>query len=60
MQREIFIVNAHIVDSTGAFHILSGYPKTFDSKNYGNDIEKTRRRAEGEFAECWGGYVQKG
>ena len=54
MAREIFIVNAHIVDSTGAFHILSSYPKTFDSKNYNNDIDKARRRAEGEFSDCWG------
>ena len=59
MQREIFIVNAHIVDSTGAFNNLSGYPKTFDSRNYNNDIEKARRRAEGEFSDCWGAMCKR-
>ena len=59
MQREIFIVNAHIVDANGTFNILSGYPKTFDSKNYGNDIEKTRRRADGEFSDCWGAMCKR-
>ena len=59
MTREIFIVNAHIVDANGTFNILSGYPKTFDSRNYENDIEKARRRAEGEFSECWGAMCKR-
>lgn len=59
MEREIFIVSAHIVDANGTFNILSGYPKTFDSKNYGGDIEKTRRRAEGEFSDCWGAMCKR-
>lgn len=54
MAREIFIVQAHIVDANGTFHFMDGYPKTFDSKNYGGDIEKTRRRAEGDMSETWG------
>lgn len=54
MQRNIFIVNAQIVDANGTFATLSGYPKTFDSKNYGNDIDKAQRRAMGEFSECFG------
>ena len=57
--RQIFIVDAHIVDSTGAFNALSGYPKTFDSKNYGGDIDKTQRRAEGEFSDCWGAMCKR-
>lgn len=59
MAREIFIVNAHIVDANGTFNILSGYPKTFDSKNYGDDIVKARRRAEGEFSDCWGAFCKR-
>ena len=59
MQREIFIVNAHIVDANGTFNVLSGYPKTFDSRNYSNDIEKARRRAEGEFSDCWGAMCKR-
>lgn len=49
MQREIYEVTAKIVDANGAFNTLSGYPKTFDSKNYGNDLDKTYKRAEGEW-----------
>jgi len=54
MARNIFIVEAHIVDANGTFNYLSGYPKTFDSKNYSDDIEKTKRRAEGDMSETWG------
>ena len=53
MARQIFIVNATIVDSTGAFHVLDGYPMSFDSNSYEGDSEKARRRAEGEFSDCW-------
>lgn len=49
MERAIFEVYAKVVDSTGAYNTLSGYPKVFDSKGYGNDIEKTRQRAYGEW-----------
>lgn len=59
MARDIYIVEAHIVDSNGSFNFLSGYPKTFDSKNYGDDLEKTRRRAEGDFSEVWGGFCKR-
>ena len=54
MQRQIFKVDAFIVDANGTFNTLSGYPKLFDSKNYSNDIPKTKRRAEGEFSDTWG------
>lgn len=54
MARQIFIVDAHIVDSNGTFNYISGYPKRFDSKNYGDDIDKTQRRAEGDMSEAWG------
>ena len=48
MKREIFEVDAKIVDANGSYNILSGYPKTFDSKNYGNDIDKAEKRALGD------------
>ena len=54
MQRQIFVVSAMIVDANGNWASLSGYPKTFDSKNYGNDIDKTQRRADGDASEVWG------
>lgn len=59
MARQIFIVNAHIVDSTGALHILDGYPKTFDSNSYTGDLDKTQRRAEGEFSDTWGAMCKR-
>lgn len=48
-KREIYEVYAKVVDANGAYNTLSGYPKSFDSKNYDNDIEKTELRAEGEW-----------
>lgn len=52
MQREIYEVYAKVVDANGNYNTLTGYPKTFDSKNYGNDLQKTRTRAEGEYHQC--------
>lgn len=54
MQRQIFVVSASIVDANGSFANLSGYPKTFDSHNYGDDIDKAQRRAIGDMSETYG------
>ena len=54
MARQIFIVDAHIVDANGTFNNIQGYPKTFDSRNYQGDVDKTQRRAEGDMSEAWG------
>jgi len=54
MARQIFIVDAHIVDANGTFNYLEGYPKKFDSRNYQNDVDKTQRRAEGDMSDVWG------
>lgn len=59
MKRNIFIVDAQIVDSTGAFNKLSGYPKTFDSRNYDNDIDKAQNRALGEYHEVLGAFYKR-
>lgn len=59
MARQIFIVNANIVDANEAFHFLDGYPVTYDSKNYNNDVEKAQKRAEGAFSECWGAMCKR-
>jgi len=53
MARQIFIVDAHIVDANGTFNYIDGYPKRFDSRNYQNDVDKTQRRAEGDFSDAW-------
>ncbi len=54
MKRQIYEVYAKVVDGSGAYTTLSGYPKAFDSRNYNNDIDKTLMRATGEFANTWG------
>ena len=54
MARQIFIVDAMVVDSNGTFNHIQGYPKQFDSRSYGDDIDKTKRRAEGDMSEAWG------
>ena len=59
MIREIYEVQAKIVDANGAFNQLSGYPKTFDSRSYSNDTEKTRQRAYGEYHEALGAMCKR-
>ena len=59
MQRQIFIVTATVVDANGTFSNLPNYPKTFDSKNYDNDIDKTQRRATGDMSETFGAMCKR-
>lgn len=54
MIRQIYVVDAHIVDANGTFNYITGYPKTFDSRSYGNDIDKTQIRAIGDASEVFG------
>ena len=54
MKREIYEVYAKVVDSNGAYNTLSGYPKTFDSHLYNDDIAKARKRAYGEYYDVLG------
>ena len=57
--RNIFIVSAFIVDSNGTFSYLSGYPKTFDSKNYSDNVDIAKKRAEGDLSEQWGAMCKR-
>ena len=59
MARNIFIVNAQIIDANGTFNNLSGYPKNFDSRNYSDDVDKAKRRAEGDMSEVWGAMCKR-
>ena len=59
MARQIFIVEAKVVDANGVLNNLSGYPATFDSKNYGGDIDKAMKRAEGSMYEVWGAMCKR-
>ena len=52
--RKIYVLNAWVVDANGAWHQYEGTPKTFDSKNYSDDIEKAQKRAKGEFSDIVG------
>ena len=54
MKRNIFIVDAQIVDANGTFNKLSGYPKFFDSRSYDNNVNTALQRARGEFHEAFG------
>ena len=59
MVRQIYIVNAYVVDANGTFNPLSGYPKTFDSRNYSDDVDKTLKRAMGDFSEVYGAMCKR-
>ena len=59
MKRQIFEIYAKVTDANGAYNTLSGYPKTFDSHNYDDDIDKTQRRAIGEFCETYGAMCKR-
>ena len=54
MIRTIYEVYAKVVDANGSYNTLTGYPKTFDSRSYGGDTEKTLQRAKGEFHDTFG------
>ena len=59
MAREIYEVYAKVVDANGAYNTLSGYPKVFDSNSYSGDIDKTFKRAQGEFYETFGAMCKR-
>lgn len=51
MLRNIYIINAQIVDKNGFNHTLDGFPQIVDSKTYGGDVDKARRMADAVFSE---------
>ncbi len=55
MQRQIFEVQSKTYSMTVGGYVsnLSGYPKTFDSHSYSDDIDLTLKKAQGAFAEAW-------
>ena len=53
MARQIFIVSAYIVDANGGYSVPQGYPKAFDSKHYGDDVDKAQRKAEADASTMW-------
>lgn len=59
MNRQIYIVDAIVVDANGTFNHLSGYPKIFDSKSYDNDVDKALKRATGDMSEAFGAMCKR-
>ena len=57
--RNLFLVIPQIVDANGNHSVPSDYPKPFDSRSYGGDIDKTQRRAEGELSSLWSAYCKR-
>lgn len=51
--RQIFVVSASIVDANGGYSIPSGYPKSFDSRHYDNNIDKAQRKADADASTMW-------
>ena len=45
MKREIYVVNAKVVDASGGYNDVSGYPASFDSHTNSDDLEKTEAKA---------------
>ena len=52
--REIFEVIAKVVDSNGTYNNLTNYPKSFDTKNYNDNILVTTNRAYSAYYEALG------
>jgi hypothetical protein len=49
MARQIFIVEASLVNAQGVYSMLTGFPKRFDSESYDGDIDKAERRAKAAY-----------
>lgn len=47
--RNIFIVNATVLDSNGNFSTVSGFPKRFDSESYSGNVDTALRRAKAAY-----------
>ena len=56
MARNIFRVDAFIIDANGTYHGKEGYPKNFDSKNYADDVDKAYKRADGDAMSVWASF----
>ena len=50
MARNIFIVDAFQVNTSGQFQHITDFPKPFNSDSYNGDVDKALKRATGAFA----------
>lgn len=49
MKREIYEVVAKAADASGGYNNLTGYPKSFDSHQNQDDLDKTNAKAYAAF-----------
>lgn len=49
MKREIYEVNAKVVDAAGSYNNLTGYPQTFDSHQNEDNCTKAKNKAFAAF-----------
>ncbi len=60
MKREIYVVNAKVVDASGAYNDVSGYPASFDSHTNSDNLEKTEAKAYASYhAACTAAYTAR-
>ena len=60
MKREIYEVNAKVVDAAGGYSNLTGYPISFDSHQNNDDIDKTNAKAYASYyAACQAGETAR-
>lgn len=64
MARNIFRVDAWTIDSTGAYHGVTNYPKNFDSNNYTataseSAVDIAFKRADGDASTVWADFCTK-
>ena len=59
MARNVYTVEAWVVDANGNFNYLEDYPKKFDSKSYNDNVDVAKKRAEGEFSTVWGAFCKR-
>ncbi len=58
MKREIYEVNAKVVDASGGYNNLPEYPKSFDSHQNSDSLDKARNKAYASYADaCSAGYL---
>ncbi len=58
MKREIYEVNAKVVDASGGYNNLPEYPKSFDSHQNSDNIDKARNKAYAAYNDaCSAGYL---
>lgn len=54
--RNIFVVDAFLVNGEGTYAHINGFPKVFDSESYDGSVDTALKRAQGSFASTWSDF----